>query len=130
MTQIQAKRYTLEPLTARIIAEAERAQIATQNYIDQLTIRAGEIENKAATLEEEIAKLRDAATKLRNNAMTAKNVADKAFKDSLSEVVTSFGLEPPWKATIVYSEGVAIGVDIEKEESPAEPGQEVEEDVG
>lgn len=129
MTQLQAKRYTLDSLKARVIAEAERAQIATQNYINQLTIRASEIENKAVVLDEEIAKLRDSAKKLRDNAMAAKNAADEAFKDSLSEVVSSFGLEVPWKATIVYNEGIAIGLDIEKEESPAEPGQETGGDV-
>lgn len=128
MTQLQAKRYTLDSLKTRIISEADRAQLATQNYINQLTIRAGEIENKVASLNEEIAKLRDSAMKLRDNAVNAKNVADEAFKESLSEVVNSFGVVAPWKATIVYNEGVAIGLDIEKEESPAEPGQEIDRD--
>jgi len=128
MVQLQAKRYTLDSLKTRIIAEADRAQLATQNYINQLTIRAGEIENKVSILNEEIAKLRDAAMKLRNNAMIAKKEADEAFKESLFEVVNSFGVTAPWKATIAYKEGVAVGLDIEKEESPAEPGQEINRD--
>jgi len=129
MSQLQAKRYTLDSIKARVIAEAERAQIATQNYINQLTLRAIDLENKIAKLDEEIAKLRGSATELRDSAVAAKNAADEAFKGSLSEVVSSFGLEAPWKASIIYNEGKAIALDIEKEESPAEPGQEVEGDV-
>jgi len=126
MTQQIAKRYALDSIKARALTEAERAQIATQNYINQLGIRASELENQAAEAEKELTKLKETAIELRDSAVEAKESADKAFKKTLSEVVESFGLEPPWKVAIVYSEGVAVGLDITKEESPAEPGQVAE----
>ena len=100
--------------------ESDRAQQATQNYINQLAARSQDLKATIASFEEDLLRLKAEARHLDEAALKAKRDADLAYRSSLNAVVTSLEVDPPWEAKLLYDDGVPIAVNVTKQKTSTE----------
>ena len=108
------KRLDFDEIRSRTILEADRAQIATQNYINQLEVRIVEINAKSDRLFKKAGILKAEAADLLKMAFAARKEADEAYKKTFSTIMESFNVKPPFSASIAFSEdGAPLGIDLQ-----------------
>jgi len=106
------KHFPLDDIKAEIIIEAERAQHVSQLLIEQLHLRAKRLENKAAKLQEKAKNVLDNAVKLHQQIEQIQQEANQGYKNSLSIIINSFGVDPPWDAAVIFKENLPVGIDL------------------
>jgi len=114
MSSEAPKRYELDTVKSLAIQEAERAQNATQHFINQLTIRSSEIQKQVDKLEAKASQLKTKIAELNKIAHEAKETADEAYKKTITEIISTFDVAIPFKAKTVYSGGLPVAIDVEK----------------
>jgi hypothetical protein len=115
--ETDGKRFELDGFKAHMVAEANRAQAATQSYIEQLTDTLKSEEKKKLLLEKKVEKRNKKIAKIANTIKDAKERADSEFTNTLSMLVNSFEIEPPWDAAIEFDNGKPVAVIIKKLEN-------------